>query len=79
MRALVIQEGGRLVIEDRPTPEPGTDQVLVRVHGAGINRADLLQRAGRSLHVHRHELDHERRVAVAPAKKGLTDAGHVET
>ncbi|HYT39615.1 MAG TPA: NAD(P)H-quinone oxidoreductase [Acidimicrobiia bacterium] len=47
MRALVIQEGGRLVIEDRPTPEPGTDQVLVRVHGAGINRADLLQRAGR--------------------------------
>jgi len=39
----------------------------------------MLQRAGRSLHVHRHELDHERRVAVAPAKKGLTDAGHVET
>jgi len=47
MRALVIQEGGRLVIEDRPVPEPGGDQVLVRVNGAGINRADLLQRAGR--------------------------------
>ena len=47
MRALVIQEGGRLVTEDRPVPEPGPDQVLVRVHGAGINRADLLQRAGR--------------------------------
>ena len=47
MRALVIQEGGRLVIEDRPVPEPGADQVLVRVNGAGINRADLLQRAGR--------------------------------
>lgn len=47
MRALVIQEGGRLVVEDRPVPEPGDDQVLVRVHGAGINRADLLQRAGR--------------------------------
>jgi len=47
MRALVIHEGGRLVIEDRPVPEPGAEQVLVRVHGAGINRADLLQRAGR--------------------------------
>src|SRR2546423_7998681 len=47
MRALVIQEGGRLVIEDRPVPEPEGDQVLVRVNGAGINRADLLQRAGR--------------------------------
>jgi NADPH2:quinone reductase len=47
MRALVIHEGGRLVVEDRPVPEPAGDQVLVRVHGAGINRADLLQRAGR--------------------------------
>ena len=47
MRALVIQEGGRLVVEDRPVPDPGPDQVLVRVNGAGINRADLLQRAGR--------------------------------
>ncbi len=47
MRALVIHEGGGLVVEDRPVPEPGADQVLVRVQGAGINRADLLQRAGR--------------------------------
>lgn len=47
MRALVIQEGGRLVVEERPVPEPGPGQVLVRVSGAGINRADLLQRAGR--------------------------------
>jgi putative PIG3 family NAD(P)H quinone oxidoreductase len=47
MRALVIAEGGHLVVEDRPVPEPGRGQVLVRVCGAGINRADLLQRAGR--------------------------------
>lgn len=47
MRALVIQEGGRLVVEDRPVPEPAPGQVLVRVSGAGINRADLLQRAGK--------------------------------
>jgi putative PIG3 family NAD(P)H quinone oxidoreductase len=47
MRALVIKEGGHLVVEDRPVPEPGDHDVLVRVAGAGINRADLLQRAGR--------------------------------
>ncbi len=47
MRAVVIHEGGRLSVEDRPIPEPTAEQVLVRVHGAGINRADLLQRAGR--------------------------------
>jgi putative PIG3 family NAD(P)H quinone oxidoreductase len=46
MRALVISEGGRLAVEERPVPEPLKDQVLVRVRGAGINRADLLQRAG---------------------------------
>src|SRR5437870_12373531 len=47
MQALVIKKGGRLVVEDRPVPEPGDHDVLVRVAGAGINRADLLQRAGR--------------------------------
>ncbi|HVW34324.1 MAG TPA: NAD(P)H-quinone oxidoreductase [Acidimicrobiia bacterium] len=47
MRALVISDGGRLDLEDRPVPSPGAGEVLVRVHGAGINRADLLQRAGR--------------------------------
>lgn len=45
MRALVIADG-RLHLEDRPTPEPGPGQVLVRVEGAGLNRADLAQRAG---------------------------------
>ncbi len=45
MRALVIADG-RLHLEARPTPEPGPGQVLVRVHGAGLNRADLAQRAG---------------------------------
>ncbi len=47
MRALVLSEGGRLSVEDRPVPEAVADQVVVRVHSAGINRADLLQRAGR--------------------------------
>jgi putative PIG3 family NAD(P)H quinone oxidoreductase len=45
MRALTIQDGS-LVVEDRPDPEPGRGEVLVRVRGAGINGADMLQRAG---------------------------------
>lgn len=35
-----------LSIETGPTPEPGPDEVLIKVHAAGLNRADLLQRAG---------------------------------
>ncbi|MFM8237050.1 MAG: NAD(P)H-quinone oxidoreductase [Actinomycetota bacterium] len=45
MRALTISDG-RLVVAERPDPTPGPGDVLVRVHGAGLNRADLLQRAG---------------------------------
>ena len=45
MRAAVIVDGS-LVVQDRPTPEPSGDEVLVEVAGAGVNRADLLQVAG---------------------------------
>lgn len=45
MRAAIISEG-RIEIGERPVPEPVDDLVLVRVHGAGLNRADLLQLAG---------------------------------
>jgi putative PIG3 family NAD(P)H quinone oxidoreductase len=45
MRALVIADQ-QVRVEDRPDPEPGAGEVLVRVHGAGLNRADLVQRAG---------------------------------
>lgn len=47
MRAVTFHDGGVLRLEDRPVPEPVSSQVLVRVHGAGLNRADLLQRGGR--------------------------------
>ncbi len=46
MRAITISEG-RLEVAERPVPEPAPREVVVRVHGAGLNRADLLQRAGR--------------------------------
>ncbi|MBI4543812.1 MAG: NAD(P)H-quinone oxidoreductase [Gemmatimonadetes bacterium] len=50
MRAIVITApGGPEVLEERELalPEPGPGQVRVRVHAAGLNRADLLQRLGR--------------------------------
>src|SRR5580658_10032621 len=36
-----------LVPGTRPVPEPKTGEVLIRIAGAGINRADCLQRMGR--------------------------------
>jgi NADPH2:quinone reductase len=39
-------ETHHLSIEHGPTPSPRGDEVLIRVHSAGINRADLLQRKG---------------------------------
>jgi putative PIG3 family NAD(P)H quinone oxidoreductase len=39
-------KGSDVVVAERPVPEPVADQVLVRVHGAGLNRADLVQRTG---------------------------------
>ena len=46
MRAAVVRDG-QLRIEDRPVPEPSGREVRVRVTTSGVNRADLLQRAGR--------------------------------
>jgi putative PIG3 family NAD(P)H quinone oxidoreductase len=49
MRAAVVtQYGGPEVIavEDVPDPVPGPDEILVRVAGSAINRADTMQRQG---------------------------------
>lgn len=46
MRAVTIKEGGSLVVEERPDPEPGKGELLVRVRAAGLNGADMLQRRG---------------------------------
>ncbi len=50
MKAVVItQPGGLKVLEirDVPLPKLNSGEILVRVHAAGLNRADLLQRQGR--------------------------------
>lgn len=49
MRAAVITRPGGpevLEIQDRATPIPKSNEVLVRVHASALNRADLLQREG---------------------------------
>lgn len=35
-----------LVVVERPVPAPGAGEVLIRVHAAGVNRPDVLQRMG---------------------------------
>jgi NADPH:quinone reductase-like Zn-dependent oxidoreductase len=45
MRAVIV-EAGSVVVRERPDPVPGAGELLVRVQAAGLNRADLLQRAG---------------------------------
>ena len=45
MRAATIVDK-RLEWNEHPDPEPGDGELLVRVRGAGINGADILQRAG---------------------------------
>lgn len=49
MRGVVITEpGGPEVLElrDVPLPRPGPGEIRVRVRSGGVNRADLIQRAG---------------------------------
>ncbi|APW73446.1 NAD(P)H-quinone oxidoreductase [Sphingopyxis granuli] len=49
MTAIAIREPGGpevLVPETRPLPQPGPDEVLIRVAAAGVNRPDVLQRMG---------------------------------
>jgi NADPH:quinone reductase len=45
MRAAVIADGD-VSVQERPDPEPGAGEVLVRVRAAGLNGADMLQRKG---------------------------------
>ncbi len=45
MRAATVVDG-ELEVREHPDPEPGRDEVLVRVRAAGVNGADILQRKG---------------------------------
>ena len=45
----ITQPGGPEVLQPRqvPLPTAGVGEVLIRVHAAGVNRPDVLQRAGK--------------------------------
>ena len=45
MRAATIRDGS-IAVEEHPDPVPGDSDLLVRVHGAGLNGADMLQLKG---------------------------------
>lgn len=50
MRAIRIEEFGgpeKLVLAELPTPEPGPDEVRIRVRAAGVNFADTLMLRGK--------------------------------
>ena len=49
MTAIVIRAPGgpeMLVPTERPVPVPGPDEILLKVHAAGVNRPDIMQRRG---------------------------------
>jgi putative PIG3 family NAD(P)H quinone oxidoreductase len=47
MHAVKSVIGEKLVLHEIATPRPGPGQVLIKVAAAGVNRPDLIQRAGR--------------------------------
>lgn len=50
MKAVIVSQTGGpevLNLQERPLPIPTLQDVLIRVHAAGVNRADLLMRQGR--------------------------------
>ena len=49
MRYIGISENGGpevMVIKEGEPPDPGTGEVLIKVHAAGVNRPDIMQRQG---------------------------------
>ena len=46
MHAILIDEQKDLLWTEVPTPTPQADEVLIEIHAAALNRADLMQRAG---------------------------------
>jgi NADPH2:quinone reductase len=45
MRAATVRDG-EIVVEDHPEPTPGHGEVLIAVHAAGLNGADMMQKRG---------------------------------
>ena len=46
MKAILTDSEKRLHWQEVPDPVPGEDDVLIKIHAAALNRADLMQREG---------------------------------
>ena len=46
MKAAAVASPGIVEVREVPMPEPGPDEVLIKVKAAGLNRADLLVAMG---------------------------------
>lgn len=46
MQFVHVSEGGALRLQTAPDPTPGPGELLIDVRASGVNRADLMQRAG---------------------------------
>ena len=46
MKAMILETDGHLKWTEVPQPQIREAEVLLEIHAAGMNRADLLQRAG---------------------------------
>ena len=46
MKAMLVDENKHLVWRDVEKPVPKEDEILIKIHAAALNRADLLQRKG---------------------------------
>ena len=46
MKAILVNDDRSLSWSDVPNPQIKSEEVLVEIHAAALNRADLLQRAG---------------------------------
>ncbi|MBQ6990588.1 MAG: NAD(P)H-quinone oxidoreductase [Clostridia bacterium] len=47
MKAMLVDENKNLIWTDVPDPVMGPEEVLVKIHAAALNRADVLQREGK--------------------------------
>jgi NADPH2:quinone reductase len=47
MHAMIVDAQQNLIWTEVPDPAPRSDEILIEVHAAALNRADLLQRAGK--------------------------------
>jgi NADPH:quinone reductase len=47
VKAIAVTDTHSMVLAEVPTPKPGTNEVLIRVQAAGVNRPDVMQRLGK--------------------------------